>query len=62
MSRLGINILTKSDNKNTTIVSQDFGENKYNKNIRVTTQILQLCHKTLEGISTAKQHDNVSDK
>ena len=54
MSRLGINMLTKSDNKNTTIVSQDFGENKYNKNIRVTKQILQLCHKTLEGISTAK--------
>ena len=45
---------TKSDNINTTIVSQDFGENKCSKNIRVTTQILQLCHKTLERISTAK--------
>ena len=44
----------KSDNTNTAIVSKDFGENKYSKNIRVTTQILQLCHKTLEGISTAK--------
>ena len=45
---------TKSDNTNTPIVSQDFGENKYRTNIRVTTQMLQLCHKTLEGISTAK--------
>ena len=45
---------TKSDNINTTIVSQDFGENTCSKNIRVTTQILQLCHKTLERISTAK--------
>ena len=26
---------TKSDNTNTTIVSQDFGENKYSKTIRV---------------------------
>ena len=45
---------TKSDNINTTVVSQDFGENTYSKNSRVTTQILQLCHKTLERISTAK--------
>ena len=36
------------------IVSQDFGENKDSKNIRVTIQIKKLCHKTLEGISTAK--------
>ena len=45
---------TKSENTNTTIVSQDFGENKYSKNIRVTIQILQLCHEALEGITTAK--------
>ena len=30
---------TKSGNTNTTIVSQDFGGNKYSKNIRVITQI-----------------------
>ena len=30
---------TKSGNTNTTLVSQDFGGNKYCKNIRVTTQI-----------------------
>ena len=45
---------TKSDNTKTTIVSQDFGGKKYSKNIRVTIQILQLCQKALEGISTAK--------
>ena len=28
---------TKSGNTNTTIVSQDFGDNKYSKNIIVTT-------------------------
>ena len=30
---------TKSGNTNTTILSQDFGDNKYSKNIRVTTHI-----------------------
>ena len=45
---------TKSDNTKTTIASQDFGGKKYSKNIRVTIQILQLCQKALEGISTAK--------
>ena len=44
----GVIKYTKSGNTNTAIVSQDFGENKYSKKIRVTTQILQLCHKTLE--------------
>ena len=43
------------------VVSQDFGGNKYSKNIRVAIQILQLCRKTLEGISTAKyQIDNTN--
>ena len=44
---------TKSGNTNTTIVSQDFGGNKYSKNIGVITG-LESSHKTLEGISTAK--------
>ena len=36
---VGVIKYIKSDNINTTIVSQDFGENKYSKNIRVTIQI-----------------------
>ena len=30
----------KSDNTNKIIVSQDFGENRYSKNIRATIQII----------------------
>ena len=43
----------QSDNTNKIIVSQDFGGNKYSKNIRVAIQI-KSSHRTLEGISTAK--------
>ena len=32
---------------------QDFGGNKYSKNISVTIHVRLLCHKTLEGILTA---------
>ena len=39
-------------------MSQDFGENKCSKNIKVTIQIKQLCHKTLEEISTVKWQDS----
>ena len=42
-------------------MSQDFGENKFSKNIRVTIR-LESSHKTLEGISTAKYHDDVNYK
>ena len=52
----------KSDNTNKLIVSQDFGENRYSKNIKATIQILQLCHKTLVGILTAKQNNTVKYK
>ena len=52
----------KSDNTNKIIVSQDFGENRYSKNIKATIQILQLCHKTLVGILTAKQNNTVKYK
>ena len=42
-------------------MSQDFGGNKYSKNIGVTIQIRWLCHKTLEGILTAKiTNDNAN--
>ena len=34
-------------------MSQDFGGNKYSKNIRVTIHVRLLCHKTLERILTA---------
>ena len=44
----------QSDNAGKMIVSQGFGGDKYSKNIRVTMPIRQLCHKTLERISTAK--------
>ena len=33
---------------------QDFGGNKCSKNISVTIHVRLLCHKTLEGILTAK--------
>ena len=54
MEGFSIPKILKIDNTNKIIVSQDFGENNYSKNIRVIIQIKQLCHKTLEGISTAK--------